>query len=97
MDDLTRSSETGGVADTKAPAESVRTAYRCPECGSTDRLAVAVVAWADLEQDGEDWETVLLGANGPDGDTEFTDESAAYCAGCGHYGKVRQFSTDRAK
>lgn len=65
--------------------------YKCPQCASTDRLAVVVQAWADLIQHDDEMETVLLGENRPDADTEFDALSLAYCAECDYCGAISSF------
>jgi len=58
----------------------------CPKCGESNRIDVAATVWVRLCRNGTD---VFEAANG---DHEWSDTSAAYCAGCGQHGTVSSFT-----
>jgi len=58
----------------------------CPKCGQSSHIDVAAVVWVRLCPDGTD---VYEAANG---DHEWSEASAAYCAHCGQHGTVALFS-----
>lgn len=58
---------------------------KCPECGRSDEIDVAAVVWIRLCNGGTD---VTAAENG---DHEWDDNSAAYCASCSHTGVACDF------
>jgi hypothetical protein len=59
---------------------------RCPACGKGDEIDIAATVWVRLCPDGSD---VTQAANG---DHEWSNQSGAVCASCGHPGNVNDFS-----
>lgn len=59
---------------------------RCPDCGKGDQIDIAATVWVRLCPDGTD---VTQAANG---DHEWSNQSGAACAACGHASKVTDFS-----
>jgi rubredoxin len=60
--------------------------WRCPNCGSTEHLEVAVTLWAKLEQTfeqayGNEFQTEVV-----EGDHEWDGTSAMTCEACGWRG-----------
>jgi hypothetical protein len=57
--------------------------YRCPSCGSGERLSVVATIVAFLTSDGCDTNN---------SDTEWSSDSAAQCHDCGWTGTVAEFA-----
>ena len=68
--------------------EDIKNSYnmQCPSCGMTAEIDVAATVWVRLCEDGTD---IYESHNG---DQEWTDNSAAHCASCGHTGTVASFT-----
>jgi len=72
--------------------------YRCPKCRSL-RLAVVILAWAQLDQDpngmndGSVQGTEVYGDDCPDGDHTWSENSMMNCKACGTRGPAAYFST----
>ena len=67
--------------------------YSCPKCDGRE-LRVVVQAWATLMQEPEDdnFQTDV-----EETDHEWSSDSAMECVGCGHRGRVLQFSQQEEK
>lgn len=61
---------------------------KCPACGGTDQIDIAVSHWSRVTETGTDGD--LSGDHGED----FDGGSAARCCACDHYGQVADFEPD---
>jgi hypothetical protein len=61
---------------------------RCPKCGNEDRLDIQATVWIRVCEDGTD-------ADAAEGTSDlghqYTPDSPAFCAACGHWAAVWQF------
>jgi ribosomal protein S27E len=62
---------------------------RCPQCGDEDHIDIHAAVWLRVCDNGTDADA------SENGDHEFTPDSPALCAACGHCGTVREFEGGR--
>jgi hypothetical protein len=62
----------------------------CPECGSHS-FTLCVVQLVDVKFNSKDDHDVC---DGPRGDMEWTDETAAICTACGHAGNLKEMQAE---
>jgi len=58
----------------------------CPQCGADSQIEIAMTVWGLLTPDGTDIQAASIG------DHEWTPDSPAQCATCGHSATVKDFA-----